>query len=500
MCGQTLASELGDQGTTTLLKSIKVGQKLEVTGFPRRNRGKIGNKWALEINTTAVEVVEQPQPPAPAKPSKRKKSNHSNLPEFVSSVATLFVNTPEALRQVLQQFREYTSRNVQKNLVGIDCEWRPRCHGGGSVALSPVSVLQLAIPAEASIVLDLLVLTRTAQAELTQLAEWLQLCVIVGFGLNQDLTRLVASYPDIFGLFASGMHCLDIQRLTAMKDHIDPGQSRRGLASLAALLLKRRVDKKCQTSDWGSDCSRLLSAEQIEYAATDVAILTPLLCATVDSSFDFGAYVKNEKIEYENVMQRFSGVLSGLTVEHTCSSDDNAQQALPHTAVIAASRALGIEAQVGTTAELQERLSGQVVEVAKTVALQLASESGLQHELVVCVCSLNVRLSMPRVARALGVQPKQLRLLCADELIPTCGFPRGAYCNSLLQSSEPMICTIVRRCNWSVGSPSRSCSNAHRPEFDTCSDRLVRRRSFGFADCVAVVHSVQSSWECCSSY
>jgi len=436
VCGQTLASELGDHGASTLLKSIKVGQKVNVTGYPRRNRGKIGNKWALEINTTAVEVVEQPQPPAPVKPSKRKKSNHASLPEFVSAVAATFVNTPEALRQVLQQFREYTSRNgeytsrnAQLKLVGIDCEWRPRCHGGGNAALSPVSVLQLAIPTKASIVLDLLVLTRTAQSELRHLAELLQQCVIVGFGLHQDLTRLAASYPDIFGLFASGVHCLDIQRLTAIQDHIDLGQSRRGLASLAALLLKRRVDKKCQTSDWGSDHSRLLSVEQIEYAATDVAILTPLLCATVDSSFDFGAYVKNEKIEYENVMQRFSGALSGLTVEHTCSSDDDVMQALPHSAVIAASRALGIDqVEVGTTVELQEKLSGQIVEVAKTVALQLASGSSacLQHELVVCVCSLNVRLSIPRVARALGVQPKQLRLLCADELVPICGFPRGA--------------------------------------------------------------------------
>ena len=170
---------------------------------------------------------------------------------------------------------------------GLDCEWRPS-HVSGEE--NPVSVLQLS-SASRAFVIDLQSLLRgdikEEDVELTHIetivSETLaKLFVdpkirILGFGIGQDLTKLAASFPHI-PCFREFNSVMDLQ---ALSRQFYPGTSKQFMSSLqkaVAILLKKRLDKTEQCSEW--DC-RPLSASQLEYASLDATVLPKLLrCMT----------------------------------------------------------------------------------------------------------------------------------------------------------------------------------------------------------------------------
>ena len=166
---------------------------------------------------------------------------------------------------------------------GLDCEWRPSRLPGEH---NPVATLQLSSSSR-SFVIDLQTLcqsnVKNANEDLTVIETLLSSAIaalfadlrirILGFGIAQDITKLAASFPHL-PCFRE-IHCvLDLHTLSRI---IYPGTSKQYMSSLqktVAILLKKRLDKTEQCSEWDQ---RPLSQSQLEYASLDAAVLPSLL-------------------------------------------------------------------------------------------------------------------------------------------------------------------------------------------------------------------------------
>ena len=96
---------------------------------------------------------------------------------------------------------------------------------------------------------------------------------IVGFGIVQDLSKLAASFPHLpcFRTFHSVVDLHSLSRLTFPKK---PKHFMSSLQKTTSILLRKRLDKAEQCSEWNV---RPLRPTQLEYASLDATILPILL-------------------------------------------------------------------------------------------------------------------------------------------------------------------------------------------------------------------------------
>ncbi|KAJ8601963.1 hypothetical protein CTAYLR_004459 [Chrysophaeum taylorii] len=147
------------------------------------------------------------------------------------------------------------------SVVAIDVEWPP------FDASAPASLLQLATSEEVFL-FDL-----PAMNDKATLAEYLRSkTTVFGFGLDTDIGKLRASYPEFADLDGS-LKVVDLKR-------------RSSLAVLAQQTLGARLRKDEQCSDWGR---RPLTESQIHYAALDAFVL--LAIASTIRVFDYPCIV-----------------------------------------------------------------------------------------------------------------------------------------------------------------------------------------------------------------
>jgi len=228
------------------------------------------------------------------------------LPEKVAS-SLLLVDSLEGLHTAFERLRE-EFRGLELNAnpgvansgeeaipdvkellskghcIGLDVEWRPGLEKRGGMQkhrrsgkvgrLEPCSTLQAATP-NCAFVFDLLALAVEDSESIKVLSDliaslFLQRGILkLGYGFQNDLQRLAASYPS--------MHCF--RRVEAVLDvqeaHMRQAGSKGtlGLSSSCKKVFGKPLSKRLQTSDWGA---RPLSGEQIHYAALDAYCLIGL--------------------------------------------------------------------------------------------------------------------------------------------------------------------------------------------------------------------------------
>ncbi|CAJ1406001.1 unnamed protein product [Effrenium voratum] len=216
------------------------------------------------------------------------------LPEHVAS-QVMVISTPVELRDVAKRLLALASLADADSLpttlatpgrvLGLDAEWKPFLEKRGGMqkhrrstqtvaAMEPCSTLQVAADDFVAI-FDLLALTKEATIahELSNLLGALfahPKIVKLGFGLQNDLQRLAASYPQL-ACFRCMRATLDVQE-AFMALRRNKGQST-GLSALCTEHFGAPLSKRLQTSDWSA---RPLSREQVLYAALDAFCLLGL--------------------------------------------------------------------------------------------------------------------------------------------------------------------------------------------------------------------------------
>ncbi|CAE7771154.1 EXD3 [Symbiodinium microadriaticum] len=170
--------------------------------------------------------------------------------------------------------------------IGLDTEWKPflekrggmqkhRRSNQSATSMEPCSTLQLAVE-DFIVIFDLLALAPAGKSTAQMLSAVLAslFChrgiVKLGFGLQNDLQRLAASYPHL-ECFRRILGTLDLQEVL-MEARRSKGQTT-GLSALCLEFIGSPLSKRLQTSDWGA---RPLSREQLSYAALDAHCLLTL--------------------------------------------------------------------------------------------------------------------------------------------------------------------------------------------------------------------------------
>ena len=174
-------------------------------------------------------------------PKKISKEAINELPILAYEGPVTVVDTKEklaAIQPLLSNCR----------VLGFDTETKPVFTKGKR---NEVSLLQFAVP-------DMVYLVRI---HLTEIPEWLlalfssDAILKVGVGLRDDITdlkRIVKFQPQGFIDLAQEVQRVGIEEL--------------GLRKIAGILLKGRISKSAQTSNWENE---VLTEKQIKYAATD---------------------------------------------------------------------------------------------------------------------------------------------------------------------------------------------------------------------------------------
>ncbi|CAB9514744.1 Exonuclease mut-7 [Seminavis robusta] len=166
---------------------------------------------------------------------------------------------------------------------GLDCEWKPARDRGRE---NPVATLQLSSVTK-SFLIDLQELCQGAvkdpETPMTQveavLCETLSTLfmnpniLIVGFGIGQDISKLAVSFPHM-PCFRTMQSVVDMETLFHSCFPKSTHKSLKSLQKSACYLLKKRLDKAEQCSNWQE---RPLTNSQIEYACLDAAVLPHLL-------------------------------------------------------------------------------------------------------------------------------------------------------------------------------------------------------------------------------
>lgn len=337
--GKTLEKQLGPTAASALFKSLKAGQRLWVKGVPQAplNQSQLqdgqktsSSRQALDVIVHDIEILNEAPPPF----AKRKLlssiynkklgsvSSSSSSAAFKSSSLKdeeytgpywgddipdeniLLVDTLEKLQQASQELKAST-------IIGIDSEWQPF---SGEMPWTPVALLQLATPDKAYL-LDMLTLcgvhtksfppaeeeeeesssssdafkAQEEEAAAKELLKELFQTVLadsnilkVGFGLNNDLKRLLESYPWLLQPTNNDENVaamplvgdIDLQALSRLviRDAIFH-RRRISLSNLTNIILGSPLDKMQQASDWGY---RPLTRPQLRYAAFDAFCLVKI--------------------------------------------------------------------------------------------------------------------------------------------------------------------------------------------------------------------------------
>ena len=225
---------------------------------------------------------------------------------MVDSLASIRVLETEIDRTIhhaktLAESEDYAlDEVVLESIWGLDAEWKPGKNCGSD---NPVSTLQLSTQ-RYSFLIDLQCLClhnedtcdESAQSEIeVELNRILSKLFqdpnvpIIGFGVLADLGKMAASFPHMpcFSLY-NGV--IDLQKVSSIVLSKPDAQFASSLQKIVALVLKKRLLKEQQCSDW---TTRPLSSEQVEYATLDAAVLPYLL----------------KQIMGESVFERYNGQL-----------------------------------------------------------------------------------------------------------------------------------------------------------------------------------------------
>lgn len=204
-----------------------------------------------------------------------------------NSLLQLAQATDESLRrkhEIINNLKDGPREHLLSSAWGLDCEWKPSREKGHD---NPIATLQLSTSNQ-SFVIDVFTLCQTGvvdpltemnryEEQLSQILRRIFVdddIAILGFGIGQDLGKLVASFPHMpcFSTFAC---VIDIQ-MVAKK--IFPREvSRNSLSSLqksVAFIMRKRMNKEEQCSNW--EC-RPLTLRQIIYASLDAVVLPFLI-------------------------------------------------------------------------------------------------------------------------------------------------------------------------------------------------------------------------------
>ena len=200
-----------------------------------------------------------------------------------------------AIDEILTRLEDTDASNMNDELIsetswGLDCEWRPSKMSGEA---NPVATLQLSSSSR-SFVIDVQTLCQggvddfNTDMTVTELALSNTLSRlfssnkvrIIGFGIAQDLSKLAASFPHM-SCFQEFHAVLDLQQLNRL---VYPFTSKNFMSSLqkaTSILLRKRMDKTEQCSEWNV---RPLRESQLEYASLDATILPLLLSKMVQEN------------------------------------------------------------------------------------------------------------------------------------------------------------------------------------------------------------------------
>lgn len=134
---------------------------------------------------------------------------------------------------------------------------------------------------------------------------------IVGHNLTFDLKSLMTG----FGEQAMPEKCFDTMHAAELLHYAaDPRHPRKGAMTLAGICdryLDITVDKSLQVSDWAGD----LTAEQLEYAAKDVAYLPQLFTELTDALINAGFSDEVVDTEMAFVLERARIELAGIPID-----------------------------------------------------------------------------------------------------------------------------------------------------------------------------------------
>ena len=169
-------------------------------------------------------------------------------PEQVNDLPLTYYDGKIVLIHEESKVQKAINELMEHPVMGFDTESRPAFTKGESY---PVSLIQLAIP-------DKVFLFRINQIGFTQ--------PLVDIMANGDIIKVgVGLRDDILGL--QRLHDFKPAGFKELHDFVSElGVRNTGLRKLAAILLKIRISKGQQTSNWENP---VLSQNQMRYAATD---------------------------------------------------------------------------------------------------------------------------------------------------------------------------------------------------------------------------------------
>ncbi len=178
---------------------------------------------------------------------------------------------------------DMNDEQIVRSSWGLDSEWRPSIMPG---EVNPVATLQMSSSSR-SFVIDMQSLcqngvtdpgTQMTDAE-KLLSETLtkifksQKIRIIGFGIAQDLSKLASSFPHL-PCFYNFQSVVDLQSLSRFAYPSLPKHFMSSLQKASGMILRKRMDKTEQCSEWNL---RPLRNSQLEYASLDATILPVLL-------------------------------------------------------------------------------------------------------------------------------------------------------------------------------------------------------------------------------
>lgn len=207
-----------------------------------------------------------------------------NCLESIQRLALAVFESIATFNDASRESSVMTGADIARHAWGLDSEWQPR--GLSQQQERPVAVLQLSSRKEA-FVIDVMTLCqqRTGDALLQMSATEQYISdtlaklfeapgiALVGFGVVQDLNRLAFSYPHMpcFRRFDS---VIDFQTVARSISGATTKYQSSSLQLVVAMMLKKRLDKTLQCSDWEA---RPLQESQICYGALDAAVPRHLL-------------------------------------------------------------------------------------------------------------------------------------------------------------------------------------------------------------------------------
>eukprot|EP00798_Chlamydomonas_sp_ICE-L_P025731 gene25731-11390_t len=291
--GRTVRERVGIEAAVEVLKGLRVGQLVYITGRMWVNGEKGQRNYeenaTIDIVVSDIRVLEDDFRVDPL------IITDSGVPPG-SAPRIRLLDKREALVELRQAVREVRAAVKSKSAlaarcsIGMDCEWQPGPRGGADY---PVSLMQLATASHAFL-LDLQTLCRSGmgeaegmdetEAEVNSIIRELFMdksIPIIGFGLRTDLNKLAESFPHMPCFWAAE----SIVDLKALLPSVFPGSPHLaqsiGLSKLASCLIGKKVDKSEQCSEWAV---RPLTQSQMEYAALDAAVLLALLAPMAQES------------------------------------------------------------------------------------------------------------------------------------------------------------------------------------------------------------------------